>query len=89
MDFLIERLVQIKIGMDVAASEFLTKYAKYDLNFKKQPNDEAHVLSAQSLCDLSTRSLSKIFLLYLLKIPLTKMIGALGHLYNLQLIFNL
>ena len=44
--------MQIKIGMDVAASEFLTKDAKYDLNFKKQPNDGAHVLAAQSLCDL-------------------------------------
>ncbi|CAN4086199.1 unnamed protein product [Withania somnifera] len=43
---------KIKIGMDVAASEFLTKDAKYDLNFKKQPNDGAHVLSAQSLCEL-------------------------------------
>lgn len=43
---------QIKIGMDVAASEFLTKDGKYDLNFKKQPNDGAHVLSAPSLGDL-------------------------------------
>ncbi|XP_016458052.1 enolase 1, chloroplastic [Nicotiana tabacum] len=43
---------KIKIGMDVAASEFLTKDAKYDLNFKNQPNDGAHVLSAQSLCEL-------------------------------------
>ena len=38
--------------MDVAASEFLTKDGKYDLNFKKQPNDGAHVLSAPSLGDL-------------------------------------
>lgn len=45
-------MVQIKIGMDVAASEFFTKDGKYDLNFKKQPNDGAHVLSAQSLGDL-------------------------------------
>ncbi|KAI3463799.1 hypothetical protein Pfo_020462 [Paulownia fortunei] len=43
---------KIKIGMDVAASEFLTKDGKYDLNFKKQPNDGAHVLPAQSLGDL-------------------------------------
>lgn len=43
---------KVKIGMDVAASEFFTKDGKYDLNFKKQPNDGAHVLSAQSLCDL-------------------------------------
>lgn len=46
------QLMQIKIGMDVAASEFFTKDGKYDLNFKKQPNDGAHVLTAQSLCDL-------------------------------------
>lgn len=45
-------MLQIKIGMDVAASEFFTKDGKYDLNFKKQPNDGAHVLSAQSLGDL-------------------------------------
>ncbi|KAJ9568232.1 hypothetical protein OSB04_004198 [Centaurea solstitialis] len=43
---------KIKIGMDVAASEFLTKDGKYDLNFKKQPNDGAHVLSAPKLGDL-------------------------------------
>ncbi|KAK1317442.1 hypothetical protein QJS10_CPA05g01958 [Acorus calamus] len=42
----------IKIGMDVAASEFLTKDGGYDLNFKKQPNDGAHVLAANSLCEL-------------------------------------
>ncbi|KAL6570676.1 phosphopyruvate hydratase [Orobanche gracilis] len=43
---------KIKIGMDVAASEFLTKDGNYDLNFKKQPNDGAHVRSPQSLGDL-------------------------------------
>ncbi|KAK1293226.1 hypothetical protein QJS10_CPB17g00502 [Acorus calamus] len=43
---------KIKIGMDVAASEFLTKDGGYDLNFKKQPNDGAHVLAANSLCEL-------------------------------------
>ena len=50
--FRIIGMVQIKIGMDVAASEFFLKDGRYDLNFKKQPNDGAHVLSAQSLCDL-------------------------------------
>ena len=30
---------KVKIGMDVAASEFLTEDKKYDLNFKVQPND--------------------------------------------------
>ncbi|XP_051113658.1 enolase 1, chloroplastic [Andrographis paniculata] len=46
---------KIKIGMDVAASEFLTKkgeFVEYDLNFKKKPNDGAHVVSAQRLGDL-------------------------------------
>lgn len=43
---------KIKIGMDVAASEFFRKDGCYDLNFKKQPNDGAHVLSAQSLYEL-------------------------------------
>lgn len=38
--------------MDVAASEFFTKDGRYDLNFKKQPNDGAHVRSAQSLGEL-------------------------------------
>lgn len=45
-------LIQIKIGMDVAASEFFTKGGKYDLNFKKQPNDGAHVHSAHALGEL-------------------------------------
>lgn len=43
---------KIKIGMDVAASEFFLKDGRYDLNFKKQPNDGGHVLSAQKLGDL-------------------------------------
>ncbi|KAL5987525.1 phosphopyruvate hydratase [Asimina triloba] len=43
---------KIKIGMDVAASEFFTKDGKYDLNFKKQPNDGVHVRSAHSLGEL-------------------------------------
>ncbi|CAA7409699.1 unnamed protein product [Spirodela intermedia] len=43
---------KIKIGMDVAASEFYTKDGRYDLNFKKQPNDGFHVLPADGLCEL-------------------------------------
>ncbi|BBH04058.1 enolase 1 [Prunus dulcis] len=43
---------KIKIGMDVAASEFLTKEGNYDLNFKRQPNDGAHVLSPPNLGEL-------------------------------------
>lgn len=38
--------------MDVAASEFLTKDGKYDLDFKNQPNNGAHVLTASKLGDL-------------------------------------
>ncbi|XP_058112319.1 enolase 1, chloroplastic-like [Magnolia sinica] len=43
---------KIKIGMDVAASEFFTKDGRYDLDFKKQPNDGAHVHTAHSLGEL-------------------------------------
>ncbi|URE00193.1 Enolase, N-terminal domain [Musa troglodytarum] len=42
---------KIKIGMDVAASEFFLD-GRYDLDFKKQPNDGAYVYTAQSLCEL-------------------------------------
>jgi Enolase, C-terminal TIM barrel domain len=34
---------KVKIGMDVAASEFLTDNGKYDLNFKNKPNDGSEV----------------------------------------------
>ncbi|KAJ4811063.1 hypothetical protein LUZ62_023629 [Rhynchospora pubera] len=43
---------KIKIGMDVAASEFYTKDGKYDLDFKKQPNNGAHLHTSESLCEL-------------------------------------
>jgi enolase len=43
---------KVKIGMDVAASEFLTKDGRYDLDFKEQPNDGSKVLSGQALGDL-------------------------------------
>ena len=36
---------KVKIGMDVAASEFLTKDGKYDLNFKEKDNDGSQVLT--------------------------------------------
>lgn len=35
----------MKIGMDVAASEFMTEDKKYDLNFKVKDNDGSQVLS--------------------------------------------
>jgi enolase len=43
---------KVKIGMDVAASEFFTKDKQYDLNFKTQPNDGSQVRSANQLIDL-------------------------------------
>lgn len=43
---------QVKIGMDVAASEFLTKDGKYDLDFKDPKNDGKMVLSGPALADL-------------------------------------
>ncbi len=43
---------KVKIGMDVAASEFLTKDGLYDLDFKEQPNDGSKKLTAQALGDL-------------------------------------
>lgn len=38
--------------MDVAASEFLTKDGKYDLDFKEQPNSGANLHSGSSLAEL-------------------------------------
>lgn len=44
---------KVVLGMDCAASEYLTKDKKgYDLNFKKQPNDGSQVLSGDKLGDL-------------------------------------
>ena len=43
---------QVKIGMDVAASEFLTKDGKYDLDFKDPKNDGKMILSGPALADL-------------------------------------
>jgi enolase len=42
---------QVKIGMDVAASEFYTKDG-YDLNFKEKNNDKSQVISGEKLADL-------------------------------------
>lgn len=38
--------------MDVAASEFFMKDGRYDLDFKKKPNDGSYVRTAQSLGEL-------------------------------------
>eukprot|EP00897_Mesotaenium_endlicherianum_P010473 jgi/Mesen1/9454/ME000627S08847 len=43
---------KVKLGMDVAASEFLTKDGRYDLDFKEQPNDGSKILSGTALADL-------------------------------------
>ena len=43
---------KVKLGMDVAASEFLTKDGQYDLDFKEQPNDGSKILSGQALGEL-------------------------------------
>jgi enolase len=43
---------KVKIGMDVAASEFLTEDKKYDLDFKTANNDGSKKLSGPALADL-------------------------------------
>ncbi|KAF3677300.1 Enolase [Capsicum annuum] len=60
--------VQTKIGMDVATFEVLPKDAKYDLNFNNQPNDGAHVLSAQGLCELY-KEYVKYFPIVFIEVP--------------------
>ena len=43
---------RVDLGMDVAASEFLTGSGNYDLNFKNQPNDGSQVVSGDELLDI-------------------------------------
>jgi enolase len=43
---------KVVIGMDVAASEFLTKDGSYDLDFKTSNNDGSEVLSGDALIEL-------------------------------------
>ncbi|KAJ7557809.1 hypothetical protein O6H91_04G011100 [Diphasiastrum complanatum] len=43
---------KVKVGMDVAASEFLTKDNKYDLDFKEQPNSGSNLYSGEALGNL-------------------------------------
>jgi len=43
---------KVMLGMDVAASEFLTKDGKYDLDFKEADNDGSKVLTGEALGDL-------------------------------------
>ena len=39
---------KVKVGMDVAASEFLVEGGKYDLDFKTKDNDGSKVLTGES-----------------------------------------
>jgi len=43
---------KVKIGMDVAASEFMTKNGDYDLNFKEKNNDGSQVVSPSDLANI-------------------------------------
>lgn len=43
---------EMKIGMDVAASEFLTKDGNYDLDFKTENNDGSLVYTPAALADI-------------------------------------
>ncbi|GAB5030577.1 enolase [Nannochloropsis oceanica] len=45
-------LDKVKIGMDVASSEFLTKDGKYDLDFKNPQGDGKQVLSGPELAEM-------------------------------------
>ncbi len=45
---------EVKIGMDVAASEFLTSDGQYDLDFKTPKNDGSQKLSGPALAALYT-----------------------------------
>lgn len=50
---------KVKIGMDVAASEFLTKDGNYDLNFKEKNNDGKDVVTPSGLSQLYKDFVSK------------------------------
>eukprot|EP00955_Chlamydomonas_euryale_P052999 355351-Chlamydomonas_euryale.AAC.6 len=50
---------KIKIGMDVASSEFYCEDKTYDLNFKQQPNDGSEKKTAAQLIDLYKEFCSK------------------------------
>ncbi|KAM3344085.1 hypothetical protein P3S68_026176 [Capsicum galapagoense] len=70
-----------KIGMDVATFEVLPKDAKYDLNFNNQPNDGAHVLSAQGLCELYKERTAEVIPKKECNTLLLKVIAGLHELY--------
>ena len=43
---------EVKIGMDVASSEFLTSDGRYDLDFKTENNDGSQVITGEELGEL-------------------------------------
>ena len=47
---------KVKIGMDVAASEFMTPDKKYDLDFKTKDNDGSQVLTGCAQCFAATQA---------------------------------
>jgi len=50
---------KVKIGMDVAASEFFTEDKMYDLNFKVQPNDGTQKKTGQQMLEMYREFCSK------------------------------
>ena len=50
---------KVKIGMDVAASEFYTEDKKYDLDFKTVPNDGSKKISGDELGDMYKKFIEK------------------------------
>lgn len=50
---------KVKIGMDVAASEFLVEGGKYDLNFKEKNNDGSDVISSDALAGMYKEFMEK------------------------------
>jgi len=67
---------KVEIGMDVAASEFFRE-GKYDLDFKNPNSDKSKWIDGQELT-ISTWNSSRISLLCLLRIRLTRTTGKLG-----------
>lgn len=43
---------KVKIGMDVAASEFYTEDKKYDLDFKNKDGDKSQIKTGQELLEV-------------------------------------
>lgn len=43
---------KVKIGMDVAASEFYTENGKYDLDFKTKNNDGSQVKTGEDMINM-------------------------------------